>query len=126
METVASSIAIGEAGIKVSKTAKKYYRNYKDAEKHISHAQNQRQQLLLNLEHLENLPPSKQEYITPAKASLHDIEAALPAIAHSGRKRDRLHWITGGKSKFEREIAQNQWIESSVTLNLLTSLYQDM
>ena len=59
------------------------------------------------------------------KASLHDIEAALPAIVHSTRKKDRLHWITGGKSKFEREISQNQWIESFVT-NLLTSLSQDM
>ena len=60
------------------------------------------------------------------KASLHDIEAALPAIIHSTRQRDRLRWITGGKSRFETEISQNQWIDSSVTLNLLKSLSQDM
>ena len=126
METVASSLAIGGAGIQVSKTAKKYYRNYRDAEKQISHAQHQGQQLLLSLEQLKDLPPSKQECITPAKASLHDIQEALPAIAHSVGKRERLHWTAGGKSKFEREISQNQWIESSATLNLLISLSQDM
>ena len=126
METVASSLAIGGAGIQVSQTAKKYYRNYRDAEKQISHAQHQGQQLLLNLQQLKELPPSKQECITPAKASLHDIEAALPAIANSVRRIDRLHWTTGGKSKFEREISQNQCIESSATLALLISLSQDM
>ena len=126
METVASSLAIGGAGIQVSKTAKKCYRNYRDAEKQISHAQHQGQQLLLNLEQLKDLPESKQECITPAKASLRDIQEALPAIAHSVGKRERLHWTAGGKSKFEREISQNQWIESSATLNLLISLSQDM
>ena len=126
MDTVASTLAIGGAGIQVSQTAKKYYRNYRDAEKQISHAQHQGQQLLLNLEQLKDLPPSKQECITPATASLHDIEAALPTIADSIRKRDRLHWITGGKSKFEREISQNQWIESSAMFNLLLSLSRDM
>ena len=126
MEAVASGLAFGGAGIQVSKTAKEYYRNYRDAGKQISHAQHQGEQLLLTIEQLSDLPPSKQERITPAKASLRDIQEALPAISHPTRKRDRLHWITGGKSKFEREISQNQWVERSIILDLLISLSQDM
>ena len=126
MEAVASGLAFGGAGIRVSKTAKEYYRNYRDSGKQISHAQHQGEQLRLNIEQLSDLPALKQEHITPAKVSLRDIQEALPAISHSTRKRDRLHWITGGKSKFEREISQNKWVESSVTLNLLISLSQDM
>ena len=126
METLASSLAIGGATIQASTTAKKYYRNYRDAEKQILHAQNQGQQLLLNREQLEDLPPSKQECITPARASLNSIQETLPVISHSTSKRDRLHWTFGGKSKFEREISQNQWIESSAALNLLISLSQDL
>ena len=126
MEAVASGLALGGAGIQVSKTAKEYYRNYRNAGKQISHAQHRGQQLLLNLAQLDDLPPSKQECITPAKASLHDIQEALPAISNPIRKRDRLHWSAGGKVKFEREVSQNQWIESSATLNLLISVSRDM
>ena len=126
MEAVASGLALGGAGIQVSKTAKECYRNYKNAENQISHAQHQREQLLINLGQLNDLPPSKQECISPARASLHDIQDALPAISQSTRKRDHLRWIMGGKSKFEREISQNQWIESSTTLNLLISISQDL
>lgn len=126
MEAVASSIAFGGAGIQVSKTAKEHYHNYRDAGKQISHAQHQGQQLRLTLEQLNELPPSKQDRIAPAKASLNDIQGALPTVFQSSKKRDRLQWITGGKSKFEREISENNRIESSATLNLLTSLSQDM
>ena len=126
MEIVASGLAIGGTSIQVSKTAKEYYHNYRDAGKQISYAQNQGQQLALTLEQLNGLPPSKQERIAPAKASFNDIHKALPTSFQSTRKRDRLQWITGGKSKFEREISQSNRIESSATLNLLISLSQDM
>ena len=123
---MASTVAIGGASIQVSKTAKECYQNYRDAEKQISHAVHQGQQLRLTLEKLSELPLSKQELITPAKASLNDIQGQLPAVSQPTRKKDRLRWITGGKSKFAREISPNNWIESSTTLNLLISLSQDM
>lgn len=126
METLASGLAVGGAAIQVSKTAQEVYRDYRDAGKQIPHAQNRRQQLRLNLEQLNELPQSKQECIAPAKASLHDIHETLPAIPHSNRKRDRLPWAMGGKSKLERGISQNQSVESSTMLNLLISVSQDM
>ena len=126
MEAAASGLALGGAGIQVSKTAKEYYHNYKDAEKQISHAQNQSQQLRLTVEQLSELPPSKQERIAPAKASLNHIQESLPTNLQCTRTRDRLQWITGRKAKFEREISHNNRFESSATLNLLISLSEDM
>lgn len=126
MDAGASVIALGGASIQVSKTAKDYIDNYRDAGKQISHAQHQRQQLRLTLEQLNDLPPSKQERIAPAKALLKDIQEALPTTFQSARRRDKLQWTIRGKSKFEKEISPNNRIESSAILNLLVSLSQDM
>lgn len=72
---------------------------------------------ILNL--LKEFPPSKQERIAPAKAAFGGIQGALPTISQPTRKRDRLRWVTGGKSKFEKEFSQNGWMETSATLSLL-------
>lgn len=126
MDGAASSLEFAGVTIQATKKAKEYIHNYRNAEKQILYAQHQGQQLRLTLEQLNELPSSKQEHIAPAKASLNDIQEALPTNFQSARKRDKLQWITGGKSKFEREILQNNRIESSATLNLLISLSQDM
>lgn len=126
MEVAASGLTLGGASIQVAKTAKEYVHDYRDAGKQILHAQHQGQQLRLNLKQLKELPPSKQERIAPAKAAFDDIQGALPTVIQPTRKRDRLQWIAGGKSKFEREIFQNGRMETSATLNLLLSLSQDM
>ena len=126
MEPVTSGLAFGGAVIQGSKTAKDCYRNYKDARKQISQAQLQSQQLHSTLEQLDELPPSKQELIAPAKASLSSIKEALPTTFQSARKRDRVRWMKSGKSDFERETSQANRFENSATLNLLISLSQDM
>ena len=126
MEPVTSGLAIGGAVIQGSKTAKDCYRNYKDAKKQISQAQLQSQQLHSTLKQLNELPPSKQELIAPVKASLRSIQEALPTKIQSARKRDRVRWMTSGKSDFERETSQANHFENSATLNILLSLSQDM
>ncbi len=126
MDGAASSLEFAGVTIQATKKAKEYIHNYRNAGKQILQAQHQGQQLRLTLEQLNKLPSSKQERIAPAKASLNDIQQALPTNFQSTRKRDKLQWITGVKSKFEKEILQNNRIESSATLNLLISLSQDM
>lgn len=126
MEPVTSGLAFGGAIIQGSKTAKDFYRNYKDAKKQISQAQLQSQQLHSTVKQLNELPPSKQELIAPVKASLSNIQEALPTTIQSARKRDRVRWVTSGKSNFERETSQTNRVESSATLNILISVSQDM
>ena len=126
MDPVTSGLAFGGTVIQVSKTAKNCYRNYKDARKQISQAQLQSQQLHSTLEQLNELPPSKQELIAPVKASLSNIQEALPTTFQSARKRDRVRWMKSGKSDFERETSHANKFENSATLNILISLSQDM
>ena len=126
MEPVTSGLAFGGAVIQGAKTAKDSYRNYKDARKQISQAQLQSQQLRSTLEQLNELPPSKQELIAPVKASLSRIQEAIPTTFPSARKRDRVRWMTSGKSGFERETSRANHYENSATLNILLSLSQDM
>lgn len=126
MDGGASGLAIAGATIQTANTAKEFIHNYKNAEKQISSAQHQAAQLRLTLEQLNDLPSSKQEHVAPAKASLNDIQEALPTEFQSTRKRDKLQWITGGKSKVDREISRKSLFESSATLNLLVSLSQDI
>ena len=126
MEVAVSGLTLGGASVQVAKTAKECIHDYRDAEKQISHAQHQGQQLGLTLKQLKELPPSKQERIAPAKASLNDIKRALPTISQPTRKRDRLQWMAGGKAKFEREIFQTNRMESSAILSLLVSMSQDL
>lgn len=126
MDGAAAGLAFAGVTIQATKKSKEYIHNYRNAEKQILHAQHQGQQLRLTLEQLNELPSSKQERIAPAKALLNDIQEAIPTNFQSTRKRDKLQWVTGGKSKFESEMFQDNRIESSATLNLLISLSQDM
>ena len=126
MDGAAAGLAFAGATIQATNTAKEYIHNYRNAEKQISYAQHQAEQLRLTLKQVNDLPSSKQERIAPAKASLNDIQEAFPTNFQSTRKRDKLQWITGGKSKVDRAISRNNLLESSATLNLLVSLSQDM
>ena len=114
------------ASLQVVKAVKENSRDYRDARKQALHAQHQAEQLHLTLKQLKELPPLKQERIAPVQASLNNIQEALPIISQPTRKRDRLRWIAGGKSKVEREISQINPMETSATFNLLVSLAQDM
>ena len=124
MDVLASSVAVVGAGVQVSKTTKSFYNDYRDAEKQMLHAQNQGNQLRQNQLQLNQLPESKKECLGPALASLNDVNAALPKIPRLQRKRDRVKWMIGGKSEFEREISQSNRTESLLNSNLLLSVNQ--
>ena len=126
MDVFASGLAVVGAGIQVSKTTKRCYKNYRDAEEQMLHAQNQGNQLRQNQLQLNQLPESTKECIGPALASLNDVNAALPKIPNPKRKRDHMKWVVGGKSEFERQISQSERIESLLNSNLLLSVRQDM
>ena len=126
MEILGSSIAITTAGIQASKVTKGFYDDYKHADKHMLHAERQVQQVQLNRNQLNELPSSKKDRIGPVLASLEDVRAPSSTTSHPSRKRDRLKWAAGRKSEVEREITQNHRAESSLAVNLLLSLYEDM
>lgn len=124
MDVLASSLAVVGAGVQVSKTTKSCYNDYRDAGKQMLHAQNQGNQLRQNQLQLNQLPESTKERIGPALASLNAVDAALPEVPQLQRKRDRLKWVFGGKSEFERKFSQSDRTESLLNSNLLLSVDQ--
>ena len=124
MEVFASGLAVAGAGLQVLKTTKSCYSDCRDAEKQMLHAQNQGKQLRQNQLQLDQLPESTKDRIGPALASLNDVNTALPKIPQLQRKRDRVKWVIGAKSEFEREISQSNRTESLLNLNLLLSIDQ--
>ena len=126
MEVLASGLTIAGTSIQAVKAALKLQRDFRDAEKQILQAESERQQIHLNSELLDQLPPSVKERIGPAEVLLHDVETALPLISHSTKKKDRLKWVVGRKAEFERAISPKCRIESSAQLSLLLSHSQNL
>ena len=125
MSIVVDSDTVG-AGVQISQTAKRRYKDYRDAEREISQAQNQSQQIHLNWMQLDQLPPEKKERFGPAQELLKDVLAAVPKNSGSGGRRRYLKWAFGRKSNFESAITQSIRAESSLTLTVLLALHQDL
>ena len=125
MEGVASVLAILGAGTQGVRVTQKVHKNYRDAPQQISRAQLQCQQHQVNQKLLTKLPLSTKKHIEPAEALLNDLRLNSSTTLQPRRKRDRLKWSLGGKTKVEREITQVQRAENALNLSLLLSHCED-
>ena len=126
MDGVASGLTLVAACIAITSRTKRLLHDYQDAPKQILHAQQQGLQFQVNQDLLDALPPSQKAHIGPAQKVLKDAQSSLLRSLQLEGRRDRFKWITGQKSQTEDKIAQYQNIESSITLNLLLALCQDL
>ena len=126
VEVIASGLTFSGAGIQASGTAKGLRDDYTDAGKRILHAQRQGKRLRSNQIFLNGLPLSKKEATTSAETSINDPPATSPTDIDRERKRDCVEWALSRKSTFSKETTQSSLSETSLKLDLMMPLCQDL
>ena len=126
LSITASAIAIGGAFTATASNLKAFRSDYRDAEKERLQVHRQKEHVQINRSLLSALPSTTQDYLQNLESSLADVEAALPSQPSTWRKRDRVRWATGEKSKTKAEIAFLKDTEISSNLTLMLTIVKKL
>ncbi|KAF4632133.1 hypothetical protein G7Y89_g5994 [Cudoniella acicularis] len=100
--------------------------DFRHAEKKRLKVHRQKELIRINEGLRKTLPANVQTHLHQLETSFAELDNNLPSQPQKWRKRDGLQWATGGKDKIKAELASFKDIESSASLTLLISIFENL